>query len=30
MMATGSAPGAPASRRIYIAWTQNINEGIPL
>ena len=27
MMATGSAPGAPASRRIYIAWTQNINEG---
>ena len=27
MMATGSAPGAPASRRIYIAWTQNITEG---
>ena len=29
MMATGSAPGAPASRRIYIAWTQNINQGSP-
>ncbi len=29
MMATGPAPGDPASRRIYIAWTQNINEGDP-
>ena len=29
MMATGSAPGAPSSRRIYIAWTQNVNEGSP-